>query len=91
MYYRQSLGYVKRVTADNDLSKHDQNLLKNVSSTENRSGRSLVWLGHQPATLTTRVQIPVAAPKTKCHFENKVKLASSHTSTSTSTFQEKLL
>ena len=25
-------------------------------------GRSLVWLGHQPATLTTRVQIPAAAP-----------------------------
>ena len=29
---------------------------------QNNSGYSLVWLGHQPATLTTRVQIPVAAP-----------------------------
>jgi hypothetical protein len=27
------------------------------------SGRSLVWLGHQPPTLTTRVQIPATAPK----------------------------
>jgi hypothetical protein len=26
------------------------------------SGRSLVWLGHQPPTLTTRVQIPATAP-----------------------------
>ena len=26
------------------------------------SGCSLVWLGHQPATLTTRVQIPATAP-----------------------------
>jgi hypothetical protein len=30
----------------------------------NSSGCSLVWLGHQPATLTTRVQIPATAPKT---------------------------
>jgi hypothetical protein len=27
-----------------------------------RRGCSLVWLGHQPATLTTRVQIPATAP-----------------------------
>jgi hypothetical protein len=26
------------------------------------SGRSPVWLGHQPPTLTTRVQIPATAP-----------------------------
>ena len=26
-----------------------------------KSGRSLVWLRHQPATLTTRVQIPATA------------------------------
>ena len=27
-------------------------------------GRSLAWLGHQVPNLTTRVQIPVTAPKT---------------------------
>ena len=32
------------------------------TNSAHRSGRSLVWLGHQPATLTTRVQIPAAAP-----------------------------
>ena len=30
-------------------------------SSFNSSGRSLVWLGHQPPTLTTRVQIPATA------------------------------
>ncbi len=33
--------------------------LKDLSS--KLSGRSLVWLGHQPPTLTTRVQIPATA------------------------------
>ena len=35
------------------------------------SGCSLVWLGHQPATLTTRVQIPATAPYTiiTCRIE----------------------
>ena len=39
---------------------------KPKTSTESKikSGRSLVWLGHQPATLTTRVQIPATAPTT---------------------------
>jgi hypothetical protein len=32
------------------------------SNLENHGGRSLVWLGHQPPTLTTRVQIPATAP-----------------------------
>jgi hypothetical protein len=43
------------------LEKHDPNL-KDLSSVS--SGRSLVWLGHQPPTLTTRVQIPATAPIT---------------------------
>ena len=29
---------------------------------ENKSGRSLAWLGHRPPTPTTRVQIPATAP-----------------------------
>ena len=58
-------------------NKHSltQNLTQNTTSSEkpksssfyrdnsaHSCGRSLVWLGHQPATLTTRVQIPAAAP-----------------------------
>ena len=31
------------------------------SNLENSCGRSLAWLGHQPPTLTTRVQIPATA------------------------------
>jgi hypothetical protein len=34
---------------------------------ENQGGRSLVWLGHQPPTLTTRVQIPATAPRFSTH------------------------
>ena len=37
---------------------HDQRL-KELSPKS--CGRSLVWLGHQPPTLTTRVQIPATA------------------------------
>ena len=33
-------------------------------------GRSLVWLGHQPATLTTRVQIPATAPSKSLLIEH---------------------
>jgi hypothetical protein len=36
------------------------------------SGCSLVWLGHQPATLTTRVQIPATAPRTIFTFRIRV-------------------
>ncbi len=46
----------------------DQNTLnidleeaKSSYLTSKLSGRSLVWLGHQPPTLTTRVQIPATA------------------------------
>jgi hypothetical protein len=33
-----------------------------LETSSKSSGCSLVWLGHQPATLTTRVQIPATAP-----------------------------
>ena len=42
------------------LNNLDQLNVKDLSS--NSSGRSLVWLGLQPPTLTTRVQIPATAP-----------------------------
>ena len=42
------------------LNNLDRSNLKDLSSVS--SGRSLVWLGHQPPTLTTRVQIPATAP-----------------------------
>ncbi len=46
---------------------HDQKL---AESSLKSSGRSLVWLGHQPPTLTTRVQIPATALRSKpfSHF-----------------------
>ena len=67
VYHRQTLEYVQSILKqDNtdhiDHDIHDQKLNVNGSFTENVSGRSLVWLGHQPATLTTRVQISAAAP-----------------------------
>jgi hypothetical protein len=42
------------------LSTVEQQNLKDSSLIS--SGRSLVWLGHQPPTLTTRVRIPATAP-----------------------------
>ncbi len=36
---------------------------KTSKNTLKTGGRSLVWLGHQPPTLTTRVQIPATAFK----------------------------
>ena len=42
------------------LNSHEHLNLSNSSLIS--SGRSLVWLGHQPPTLTTRVQIPATAP-----------------------------
>ena len=42
------------------LNNHEHLNLSNSSLIS--SGRSLVWLGHQPPTLTTRVQIPATAP-----------------------------
>ena len=41
---------------------HDHELNDSSLNQPNASGRSLVWLGHQPPTLTTRVQIPATAP-----------------------------
>ena len=52
-------------------SKQTSKPIEQLNNTENlnlkdssliSSGRSLVWLGHQPPTLTTRVQIPATAP-----------------------------
>jgi hypothetical protein len=45
------------------LNNHEHLNLSNSSLIS--SGRSLVWLGHQPPTLTTRVQIPATAPNPK--------------------------
>jgi hypothetical protein len=42
------------------LTNHEHLNLSNSSLIS--SGRSLAWLGHQPPTLTTRVQIPATAP-----------------------------
>jgi hypothetical protein len=41
------------------LTNDQESNLKDLSSIS--SGRSLAWLGHQPPTLTTRVQIPATA------------------------------
>ena len=68
-YHRQTSEYVNRILESksrnpdlkNDQTKTDQ-LFNNGSISENTSGRSLAWLGHQPPTLTTRVQIPATAP-----------------------------
>jgi hypothetical protein len=40
----------------------DRKLKESSLNQPNTSGRSLVWLGLQPPTLTTRVQIPATAP-----------------------------
>ena len=42
----------------------ESNNLKLGSVEENRGGRSLAWLGHRLPKPTTRVRIPVTAPKT---------------------------
>ena len=61
MEYVQSI--LEQADTDHiDHNIHDHKLNVNGFFTENVSGRSLVWLGHQPATLTTRVQISAAAP-----------------------------
>ena len=70
-YCKQTPEYVNRILeklSNNpdqiDHCNHDQNLKESSSFNQNEcSGRSLAWLGHQPPTLTTRVQIPATAPK----------------------------
>ena len=51
-------GQCQKVKIPIDLKEHKTSL-----NTLKTSGRSLVWLGHQPPTLTTRVQIPATAFK----------------------------
>ena len=51
-------GQYQKVKTTIDLKEH-----KTSRNTPKTSGRSLVWLGHQPPTLTTRVQIPATAFK----------------------------
>jgi hypothetical protein len=55
------LGYVEHKGVGQQ--KHiDQKSKLQALNNKNKSGCSLVWLGHQPATLTTRVRIPATAP-----------------------------
>ena len=69
-YHRNSIEYVNRNLGNikTDLTRSDHNnddpnnLKSSLELNNNDSGRSLAWLGHQPPTLTTRVQIPATAP-----------------------------
>jgi hypothetical protein len=77
-YHKQTVGYAeeqlkalepKDVCSSNlehkgKSSVQEARILKPNSSikSKKKSGCSLVWLGHQPATLTTRVRIPATAP-----------------------------
>ena len=70
-YVRKVLSQIKpKMTQSPSLNTYDQwssitidqKVRDSGSESENISGRSLAWLGHQPPTLTTRVQIPATAP-----------------------------
>ena len=50
---KQTSEPLDHLTSPEHLNLKDSSLIS--------SGRSLVWLGHQPPTLTTRVQIPATA------------------------------
>ncbi len=73
-YHPQSKQYILSILRETD--KAENFIVKDVmvkcssgldqklqDLTSKSSGRSLVWLGHQPPTLTTRVQIPATASK----------------------------
>ena len=62
-------GQRQKVKTTIDLKEH-----KTSKNTPKTSGRSLVWLGHQPPTLTTRVQIPATAPFSLPDFEERIGL-----------------
>ena len=71
IYHRNSIEYVNRILESKPIPNNpDQNDHCNIDSklnnlgsiNQNSSGRSPAWLGHQPPTLTTRVQIPATAP-----------------------------
>ena len=62
-YVNRILDNIKTDLTSTDHCNHDLNNLKSSLELKNNdSGRSLAWLGHQPPTLTTRVQIPATAP-----------------------------
>ena len=70
-YHRNSIEYVHGILESKPIPNNpDQNDHCNIDSklnnlgsiNQNSSGRSPAWLGHQPPTLTTRVQIPATAP-----------------------------
>ena len=73
-YHKQSKEHAETQLALKNTDKNLRNQPNNIEHLNNTehlnlskssfvpSGRSLVWLGHQPATLTTRVQIPATAP-----------------------------
>jgi hypothetical protein len=73
-YHKQSLQYVQASlsTAEQspidpiDPETIDLKLNSSSSVSQNPSGCSLAWLGHQPPTLTTRVQIPATASTFFC-------------------------
>jgi hypothetical protein len=54
MSHKQTSKPIDHLTSPEHLNLKDSSLIS--------SGRSPVWLGHQPPTLTTRVQIPATAP-----------------------------
>ena len=55
------------IVQDAMVEKCSSGLDQNLQELSPKScGRSLVWLGHQPPTLTTRVQIPATALAVTC-------------------------
>ena len=70
-YHRNSIEYINRILESksrnpdltNDQHSIDQKVDNSNLNNQNSSGRSPAWLGHQPPTLTTRVQIPATASK----------------------------
>jgi hypothetical protein len=73
-YHQQTKNYTETQLALKNTKgklKQKSNNIDRLNNTEHlnlsksslvSSGCSLVWLGHQPATLTTRVRIPATAP-----------------------------
>ena len=64
----EALGITQKSPITQNLTQNDlgPNNLKLGSVEENRGGRSLAWLGHRLPKPTTRVRIPVTAPKAAC-------------------------
>ena len=64
----EALGITQKNPITQNLAQNDlePNNLKLGSVEENMGGRSLAWLGHRLPKPTTRVRIPVTAPKAAC-------------------------